>query len=246
MKVKDNIIPINEYVDMTALLDVRSWPSLHETITLGLMHAEVNYSYAGDPLEETKATTRGFWEAGWEASLKLSPGARSAFDKLSPALKRKFACYHSGFYSLQTVPVYLQGAHKTRHLPEGVFPHPVNHKLFPELIEWVDKQQLFESRGRIIIFLSPPGFRTAWHRDGNDEQVYDEEFLWFAPGRNKQLSLMNHMTSETRMLPSYAIWFNSNQLHGVEPDNSHSYSVRVDGKFSERVKKFLRSRLIKL
>lgn len=244
--MSDSRISVNEYVDMTPLLNMSSLDMLHKQICFGLLEAEVNYSHAGEPLDDVKRRAKGFWDSDWEAKLNLDLDTKARFDALEPKSKRKFACYYDGLYSLMSVLVVNQTTHQTRHDPRFTPKHPINYPLFQPLISWIEQQNVFASFGRVIIFLSPPGFKTVPHRDGNDIQGYEEEFIWLSPNRAKRLSLIDHQTGERRELKSPALWFNSNQLHSIESDLNHTYAVRIDGKFNERVRKYLAARFVKL
>lgn len=246
-----SMLPINSYVDFLPLLD-NSLAKLHASICLGMLNAEINYSHAGDPVDELKSQVSGFWQENLanEFNLRQIENLRATYDKLTPAHQRKFACYYKSIYSLLTIPIINQGpryaGHYSRHDPKTCIKHPINYALFPDLLSWIDRQNIFESYGRTIIFLTPPGFKTFIHTDRVGEQDYVEEFIWLSPARNKNIVLANHLTGEERIVQSHAMWFNSNQYHGAVETLYHSYSIRIDGKFNNRTRNFLRNKFINL
>lgn len=240
-------LPLNSYVDLDPLIDIASLRRLHAEICFGLLNAEINYSHAGDPASEVKANAKGFWDKNWQAKLLAKhPKLGEHFINLHPAKQRMFACYFNEFYSLMTIPIINQTNHKGRNSIEQCTPHPINYPLFTSVINWVNDQDIFETYGRVILFITPPGFKTVLHRDGDDYQAFNEEFMWISPARNKKMILANHITGEEKVIPAYTIWFNSNQYHGTEETIYHGYSLRIDGKFNDRTRKFLNNKFVSL
>jgi hypothetical protein len=49
--------------------------------------------------------------------------------------------------------------------------------------------------------------------------------------------MLNHLTGEKQYVESYSAWFDSvNQFHGSDGYDGLSFSIRVDGKFTEEFK----------
>jgi hypothetical protein len=235
-------LPVNEYVDLSPLIRVSDFASLHEDICLALLSAEVTYANSGIPLAGSVKDTKGFWEASWreECSKKLSSDIAAKFKAMPAKDQRKFAALHGGLFTMMAAMVVNQGSHENRG-GSGNLPHPTNYKLFTNLVSWIDAQDIFEQTGRIVIFLNPPGFPQGLHRDSPESLPIVEEFLWFCPAKNKRIVLYEEGT--TVVAQSSAVWFNSNQLHGSTESLGHSYSIRVDGKFNPRARAFLRARV---
>lgn len=50
--------------------------------------------------------------------------------------------------------------------------------------------------------------------------------------------MLNHKTGEKKYVYTYTAWFDSvNQFHGTEPYEGLSFSIRVDGLFSDEFRK---------
>ena len=49
--------------------------------------------------------------------------------------------------------------------------------------------------------------------------------------------MLNHQTNEKKYVESYTAWFDSvNQFHGSDPYDGLSFSIRVDGIFTDEFK----------
>jgi hypothetical protein len=74
------------------------------------------------------------------------------------------------------------------------------------------------------------------HRDHVETGVC-HEFIWFRTNLKKPFYMLNHLTGEKKHVESYSAWFDSvNQYHGCDGCDGLSYSIRVDGKFTDEFK----------
>jgi hypothetical protein len=74
------------------------------------------------------------------------------------------------------------------------------------------------------------------HRDHLETEVC-HEFVWFRPNVKKKIYMLNHETGSKQYVTSYSAWFDTvNQYHGCEGSDGLTYSIRVDGKFTEEFK----------
>ena len=74
------------------------------------------------------------------------------------------------------------------------------------------------------------------HRDHLETEIcYD--FVWFRTNLRKPFYMLNHNTGEKLYVKSYSAWFDTvNQFHGVDPEEGLSFSIRVDGIFTDEFK----------
>jgi hypothetical protein len=95
----------------------------------------------------------------------------------------------------------------------------------------------FRETGRMLIIYDNAGKEVPPHRDHLSAEVCNE-FVWFRTNLVKPFYVLNHLTSEKKYVESYSAWFDSvNQFHGSEPAEGLSFSIRVDGKFTDDFKK---------
>lgn len=95
----------------------------------------------------------------------------------------------------------------------------------------------FETRGRMLIIYDDAGKTVPAHRDHLDTEVCNE-FIWFRTNLKKPLYVLNPQTNEKKYVEGYTAWFDSvNQYHGCDAVEGLSFSLRVDGKFTDEFRK---------
>ncbi len=91
----------------------------------------------------------------------------------------------------------------------------------------------FQTTGRILIMYDDAPRKVPAHRDHIKTDVC-HEFFWFRTNLKKPFYMLNHKTGEKRHVEGYSAWFDSvNQYHGSDAYDGLSYSIRVDGKFTD-------------
>jgi hypothetical protein len=71
------------------------------------------------------------------------------------------------------------------------------------------------------------------HRDHIETELC-HEFLWFRTNTKKPFFMLNQKTGEKKYVEGYSAWFDSvNQFHGSDAYDGLSFSIRVDGKFTD-------------
>jgi hypothetical protein len=91
----------------------------------------------------------------------------------------------------------------------------------------------FQATGRMMIIYDNALREIPAHRDHIETNIC-HEFLWFRTNLKKPFYMLNHKTNEKKYVEGYSIWFDSvNQYHGSEGYDGLSFSIRVDGKFTD-------------
>lgn len=91
----------------------------------------------------------------------------------------------------------------------------------------------FETTGRILIIYDDSGRAVPAHRDHRNAE-YCSEFIWFRTNLVKPFYVLNHKTGEKKYVESYSAWFDTvNQFHGSDAAEKLSFSIRVDGRFTD-------------
>ncbi len=107
---------------------------------------------------------------------------------------------------------------------------------FPLLMDFIATLP-FKSTGRMMIMYDDTGKLVTPHRD-HCVTKHCHEFLWFRTNLVKPFYMLNPKTGEKRYVESYSAWFDSvNQFHGADPHDGMSFSIRVDGIFSDEFRK---------
>lgn len=103
---------------------------------------------------------------------------------------------------------------------------------FALLMDFIAKLP-FQATGRMLIMYDDAPRSVPAHRDHIKTGVC-HEFLWFRTNLKKPFYMLNHETNEKKYVEGYSAWFDSvNQYHGSDAYDGLSYSIRVDGKFTD-------------
>lgn len=91
----------------------------------------------------------------------------------------------------------------------------------------------FESTGRILVMYDDVRRELPAHRDHVETEVL-HEFIWFRTNLGKPFYMLNHQTGEKLYVAGYSAWFDTvNQFHGCDGSDGLSFSIRVDGRFTD-------------
>jgi hypothetical protein len=94
----------------------------------------------------------------------------------------------------------------------------------------------FKSTGRMLIMYDTEPRPVSAHRDHMETDIC-HDFIWFRTNKRKPFYMLNHTTGEKQYVASYSAWFDSvNQFHGSDPYEGLSFSIRVDGIFTDEFK----------
>lgn len=107
---------------------------------------------------------------------------------------------------------------------------------FALLTEFIHKLP-FKTTGRMLIIYDDAGREVPAHRDHVETEIC-HEFVWFRTNLKKPFYVLNHKTGEKKYVASYSAWFDTvNQFHGGDANEGLSFSIRVDGKFTDEFRK---------
>lgn len=91
----------------------------------------------------------------------------------------------------------------------------------------------FAATGRMIIMYDYDGRAVPAHRDHASTDLC-HEFVWFRTNLSKPLYMLDPETGARLDVTSHSAWFDTvNQYHGADPSPGLSFSIRVDGRFTE-------------
>jgi hypothetical protein len=109
---------------------------------------------------------------------------------------------------------------------------------FAPLMAFIDTLP-FAATGRMIVMYDPVGREVPAHCD-HDRADIRHEFVWFRTNFAKPFYMLNPATSEKLYVRSHAAWFDTvNQFHGADASHAPSFSVRVDGIFTDEFRQRL-------
>ncbi|HEX8635555.1 MAG TPA: hypothetical protein VF703_15520 [Pyrinomonadaceae bacterium] len=95
----------------------------------------------------------------------------------------------------------------------------------------------FKAKGRMLIMYDDVARPVPAHRDHTSIETC-HEFIWFRTNMNKPFYMFNHQTNEKKYVESYSAWFDTvNQFHGTDAGTGLTFSIRVDGIFTDEFRK---------
>lgn len=111
--------------------------------------------------------------------------------------------------------------------------HPTAYATeFALLMDFV-KTLPFEATGRMLIIYDDARREVPAHRDHIETDIC-HEFLWFRTNLRKPFYMFNEQTNEKKYIDGYTAWFDTvNQYHGSDAADGLTFSVRIDGKFTD-------------
>ncbi|HEX8179135.1 MAG TPA: hypothetical protein VF525_06270 [Pyrinomonadaceae bacterium] len=103
---------------------------------------------------------------------------------------------------------------------------------FSALMEFIETLP-FKATGRMLIIYDDAARSVPAHRDHLSIELC-HEFIWLRTNLNKPFYLFNQRTNERLYVSSYSAWFDTvNQFHGSDAQAGLSFSIRVDGHFTD-------------
>lgn len=91
----------------------------------------------------------------------------------------------------------------------------------------------FAATARMLIMYDGNGQAVSAHKD-HDSTELCHEFMWLRTNRSKPFYMLNPDTGERAYIKGHAAWFDTvNQFHGADASGGLSFSIRVDGVFSD-------------
>jgi hypothetical protein len=123
-------------------------------------------------------------------------------------------------------------------------------KYFPDTVKWIESMQgtIFESIGRVIVFHCEHDGMPFEHRDlgehngvweHNEYSPHRNEFIHIRPNTLKPFYIWDPDMKNKTYINSRAAWWNDQDWHGGDKVIQQSYSLRIDGKFTEEFRKKL-------
>jgi hypothetical protein len=112
---------------------------------------------------------------------------------------------------------------------------------FPGLRTWLDSLigTVFEQYGRILFFIHEHDCGLLLHRDGLKSVPHKNDFLWINPTALKKFYVYDEDTNTRHDVLSKAAFFNDLDMHGGDVTSQMTWSLRIDGVFTQQFKEKL-------
>ncbi|HEX9946206.1 MAG TPA: hypothetical protein VGA98_01570 [Allosphingosinicella sp.] len=109
---------------------------------------------------------------------------------------------------------------------------------FSELMDFLATLP-FAATGRMLIIYDDSGREVPAHRD-HDSPDLCHEFIWMRTNFDKPFYMLDPGTGEKLHVSSHSAWFDTvNQFHGADSTGGLSFSIRVDGRFSDDLRRHI-------
>ena len=91
----------------------------------------------------------------------------------------------------------------------------------------------FAATARMMNMYDPNGRAVSAHKD-HDRADVCHEFIWFRTSLGKPFYMLDPTSGERLYVSSHSAWFDTvNQYHGADATGELSFSIRVDGIFTD-------------
>lgn len=95
----------------------------------------------------------------------------------------------------------------------------------------------FKATARMLVIYDETGRAVSAHRDHTSTDVC-HDFVWFRTNMRKPFYMLNDATGERQYVESHTAWFDTvNQFHGADATEGLSFSIRVDGVFTDEFRR---------
>lgn len=107
---------------------------------------------------------------------------------------------------------------------------------FPLLMDYV-KTLPFKHIGRMLFFCTYPGAGVVCHRDANMVSHKDHNINLFFTGGSRPSYVYDEISDSKIYLDNSArsYFFNNRDYHGVDPEPTFRYTLRIDGTFTDEI-----------
>jgi hypothetical protein len=216
----------NQYsYNLDQYLDLESLRSLYDDIALAVVESRKHYDFLLPPqnllLEENK-------------SIEI---VKKALDKVSIKLeKRDVLDYISYRYNLKPMPMKLllkiaETSANRMTDKNAIYYEPYNK--FEKLVEWLEKSDIFDTIGTIVIYVNPAGAETSIHRDFKpDLEFQKSQGIWINPFNKKKFFVLDENYNKQYFSGDVNV-FELHSWHGSEPSDIDTFTIRVDGYFNK-------------
>ena len=107
---------------------------------------------------------------------------------------------------------------------------------FTLLVDFI-KTLPFSAFGRMLLIYDGGGREVPAHRDHEATDIC-HEFIWMRTNTRKPFYVLDRSTGEKKYIDGYAAWFDTvNQYHGSDAGDGLTFSIRVDGRFTDEFRK---------
>jgi len=230
-------VDLQSYVDVDSLLALR--PYFAKAIVENWQYAGPTRSLRSNVLDQTAwPLTDAMRDA--QNHPERFPSAEflqelKERDHLASYLRFMEPVNYSGF-SLNLKYIKDPALWTHREDPANVVDAPACDK-FGFFWDWLAQQDIFVTPARTTIYISEATMQGLEHRDVAGDSK-PNQFIWINLDQRKKLYVIDNETNERHYIVDSPIAvFDDRNFHGVDPSPYASWSIRIDGYFTDTFKK---------
>jgi hypothetical protein len=225
-------------IELDKLVDLTSFNASYDAICRALAVTPWGLSSFG------KAQFAAGYEQEVNTALPLPPEIAAACVGLNTEATRKLLKLKYGM-QVSTHSIYLRQALKYGELGAASANKDTGAyaTTFAFLRPFINSLP-FSEIGRILFFVTDHFVPTPMHGDIEREFAgvtpHKQEFIWIRPKRlQKSFYVFDEVAEVKHPVQGQACWFNSYDLHAAPASDVLTWSLRIDGKFTEAFRKEL-------
>lgn len=234
------------FIDCQAHIDVELLKELNLEICQGIALSDVKAGVYGPGVAESERYGNFMLMKSKLASEQSEVGER--WRRMNHNQQNLFAKLYFHLYNPSTT-VYLREPNKglngiLAYLRKGYaedFNWTNNTKNFPKLKEWLDSLigTVFEQYGRVLFFIHEHDCSLLLHRDGVASMPHNSEFLWINPTNIKKFYIYDEDHNIRHDVATPVAFFNDLDMHGGDVNEQMTWSLRIDGVFTQQFRQKL-------
>lgn len=224
------------YIDLDEFIDIEAFDNLFDELVIGISKSWVDKGVVSCGVRDTESRLELCTVLN-SPHLYLSQKQMEILEKLDNLHQKAWYCslilpiHHP--YSL----VFIRREKdfwKKQYFEFSDWTH--NAVFFPKTIEFI-KSLPFKEFGRILLFITEPNEETLIHYDGGrveSRKNANTEMIYFRPGPNKKkIFIWDDFYQKEYVVKSTASYWNDLDYHGVHASIGKSFSLRIDGVFTD-------------
>lgn len=239
-----NGISNKPYIDCQEFIDVEYLKSLNLEICRGIAVSDIKAGVYGPGVIESKKYGNFLMT---KTKMALS-NSKIKWNEMTHNQQNIFSKLYFDLYNPSTV-VYLTESKKTidgltayKNKSSNQYWEWCNNvNYFPNLKVWLETLlgNIFTNYGRIIFFIHEHDCELLLHRDGIKYYPHKNEFLWINPMMKKKFYIYDENTKQKKYVDTPVAFFNDLDIHGGDKSDTMTWSLRIDGVFTDQFRKKL-------
>ena len=234
------------FIDCEAHLDIKYLEDLNLEICTGIAVSDIKAGVYGPGVENAERYGNFMLLRYKMSADKSQVGER--WRKMTHNQQNIFAKLYCHLYNPSTVCYLREPSKGSNHLlsymkkgDETSFEWTNNINNFPNLKVWLDSLigTVFEQYGRILFFIHDHDCSLVLHRDGMKSIPHKNEFLWINPMGLKKFYVYDEDTETRYDVHAKAAFFNDLDMHGGDVNSQMTWTLRIDGVFTQQFREKL-------